>query len=140
MPKPVLSDLEYNASDVASAILSQADLSVTNEDLGVSSVTNLLSNEVSGLSISNEIVYSFNGFIFISMTFDIGSPSDPTTLAEINSDYTPNENTYFPVVGYGGDTANHLVFKTNNDLVLSGPDNVGSSHYFATINGWYRYT
>ena len=30
MSKPILSELEYNADDVASAILSKADLSITN--------------------------------------------------------------------------------------------------------------
>jgi len=140
MPKPVLSDTSFNADDVATAILQEANLQVTNQQLGVTTVTDLLSNKISGLAISNELVYSFNGFIFISMTFDISSPSDPTTLATINSNYTPITNFFFPVVGYQGDTSNHVVFKSNNDLILSAPTNVGSSHYFGTINGFYRYT
>ena len=31
MSKPILSELEYNADDVASAILSKADLSITSK-------------------------------------------------------------------------------------------------------------
>ena len=39
MPKPVLSDSLFNADDVATAILDEANLQVTNQNLGVTDIT-----------------------------------------------------------------------------------------------------
>ena len=67
MSKPVLSELEYNADDVASAILSSADLSVTNEDFGVTDHSSIFTFQT-GWSDTNAICYGFNGFMFCSLT------------------------------------------------------------------------
>ena len=115
MSKPVLSELEYNADDVAAAILSVADLSITNENLGVTDARSELSYE-SGWALNvpgvENLLYCFNGFAFISLNvYHAGSePASGETLMTIdNSDYHPVEKTSFPTNGYQGDTAQYLL-------------------------------
>ena len=139
MSKPVLSELEYNADDVASAILQKADLSVTNEDLGVTDQSSNFAAE-SGWSITNKQIYSFNGFMFISFTAQYGStPSNGDALVEItDEDIRPTTNTIFPSISYEVDTVNCIVVQTNGEIIVSHPSNPGSEFHVA-INGFYRY-
>ena len=139
MSKPVLSELEYNASDVASAILENADLSVTNEDLGVSSITTLLT-PISTMNIEYLRAYSFNGFVYVSARGWGDEPDDEDKIFDINDDYTPIENTVFPTVSHAGDTATYLLFKTNDEVIVSVPENPGHTNWNFAFNGWYRYT
>ena len=68
MPKPVLSDSLFNADDVATAILSEANLQVANSDLGVTDITSSFvrdSNWVS--SLGNDKCFKFMDFVFYNI-------------------------------------------------------------------------
>lgn len=140
MSKPILSELEYNASDVAAAILDKADLSVTNQDFAVTSVSSLFT-AVSGTSINTQLAYSFNGFMFISCSGNVSStPSEGTSIMSIDSGYTPIANTVFPTISYQGDLANFIRFNTNNDVTVHSVENVHNTNWFFCLNGFYRHT
>lgn len=140
MSKPILSELEYNASDVASAILDKADLSVTNQDFAVTEVSSLFTAE-SGTTINTELTYSFNGFMFISCSGNVSStPSEGGTIMTIDSGYSPVANTVFPTVSYQGDLANFIRFNTNDDVTVHSVSNVENANWFFCLNGFYRHT
>lgn len=137
MPKPVLSDSLFNADDVATAVLDEANLQVSNSFFAVTTVTDLFTLS-SPYTIDNEVFYVFNKFAFVCMSFDSSSVSNGDIMGSINSDYLPVVDVVFPVTGYQGDTANYIKVKTNGDIQLSHPDNTGGSHFYGSINGWYR--
>jgi len=141
MSKPILSELEYNASDVASAILSQADLSVTNEDLGVTERTADFSVKA-GWTTSQMYIFSFNGFMFFSGSFN-HSAGDPTGnevfLTNTNSATRPSNNMHLSAIGYEGDTANYVYVDPSGNVGVSSPSMSGITGYYLTVNGWYRF-
>ena len=145
MSKPILSELEYNADDVASAILEQADLSITNENLGVGdqrSSLELQSGWSNNPSTVPPYLYTFNGFGFISCSVyhSGGTPSGGEVFLKItNSDFHPVERIQMPQAGYEGDTGEFVYLETNGDIEIGSPVNEGNSSFFLTINGWYRY-
>tara|TARA_R100000353_G_scaffold149946_1_gene108352 strand:+ start:1924 stop:2364 length:441 start_codon:yes stop_codon:yes gene_type:complete len=145
MPKPVLSDSLFNASDVAEAIIDTIDLSVVNSNLGVvdkssifvaSSNTQILASQVGGC-------YSFNGFMFVNLRFEhTGSFSnnDTVSLATISdSNFYPNARTSFPTISYQGDYANIIQINTDGTIESTYTQNSGDSAWFAVINGFYRF-
>jgi len=143
MSKPILSELEYNASDVASAILSKADLSVTNEDLGVTDRSSLFTIQA-GWSSGDLSAYSFNGFMFISAYFSHsgGEPDNGETVWVISdSDFFPTELISMPSISYEGDNALRMQFQTDGDVTVSWATDTGSSStWYGCINGFYRFT
>jgi len=143
MSKPILSELEYNADDVASAILQQADLSVTNEDFGVADRSSLFVINSSNIGSMDDLkAYSFNGFMFVQGRFgNSGSaPTSGDTLATISdSDFYPTYNAIAPVVSYQGDTASRFEIDTSGNLYVLDPTSAGDSHWRCTFNLWYRY-
>ena len=140
MSKPILSELEYNASDVASAILENADLSVTNQDFGVADCSDDFTIQT-GFSESGLQAYSFNGFMFIMMS--VYSASTPDNGDNIyynsNQDKRPSEVTFMPSISYQGDSANQITFNTNGYIVVSHPYNPQGGDWNAVVNGWYRF-
>tara|TARA_B100000700_G_scaffold300452_1_gene368607 strand:- start:14 stop:454 length:441 start_codon:yes stop_codon:yes gene_type:complete len=146
MSKPILSELEYNADDVASAILEQADLSVTNQDFAVGDQRSSLELQSGWSNMPSNLppyLYTFNGFAFIAVScyHPGGSPSSGEVFLKItNSDFHPVEKIHFPTTGYQGDTGEYVVFQPDGDVEIQNPDNAGASDYYLTINGWYRYS
>tara|TARA_Y100001963_G_scaffold93375_1_gene128542 strand:+ start:1119 stop:1547 length:429 start_codon:yes stop_codon:yes gene_type:complete len=142
MSKPVLSELEYNASDVASAILSKADLSVTNEDLGVTDRSSLFVYQ-SGWDDQNKVCYSFNGFMFCSFLVKHSdtTPDNPETFCVISdSDFYPTETVYAPTVSYEGDLAFNITFNSDGNIKVHIPVNINNNSFYICVNAWYRYT
>lgn len=144
MPKPVLSDSLFNADDVATAILSLANLQVTNNDLGVTNITNkfTLASGITGDS-TNDRAYYFNGFVYIDFGLTKQSPSNLASfdLMTINdSNYYPDSIYRSNSISYQGDSANTIMFQTNGvvkaDTVLvpSGSD----PSFRINLNAWYR--
>lgn len=144
MSKPILSELEYNADDVASAILQQADLSITNEDLGITDFSSSITFTSPYSEYQDIQAYAFNGFAFVSFgCYASGSSiSHGDEIATIsNSDFHPNVATNLLTMAWQGDTAERVLFQTNGEIIISGPVDVGSdANYYILINGWYRYT
>lgn len=140
MPKPVLSDSLFNADDVATAILAEANLSITNSDLGVTDRTSLF---VAGTDVTlfNMKVFSFNGFMFVSGRGQDANPSNSKTVITISdANYRPTYQAVMPSIGYEGDTMAMLVFNTNGNVETSYPVNVGThSFLFFAFNGFYRF-
>ncbi len=141
MSKPILSELEYNADDVASAILSTADLSVTNEDLGV---TNRNSKFDVDTSFTTNLLetFGFNGFMFISfyLSHSGGAPDDGTNIIEINdTDFYPSSRVVAPTLGHQVDYASEIEFKTDGNIRIHNPVDQGSDTYYIVCNAWFRY-
>ena len=144
MSKPILSELEYNADDVASAILSKADLSVTNEDLGVNDRSSLFEAESGFTSGFFKVAYSFNGFMFLSLFAQNTSvPSNGTKMVQMSdSDFYPSTNTRFPSVSYQADSSQYVEARNDGGLYLSWPTSAGGddTNFYITINGFFRYS
>jgi hypothetical protein len=143
MPRPVLSDTAFNADNVATAILNQANLAISNESLGVSDQSSNLQVQ-SGWS--NNVVapalFTFNGFGFFSCSLyhGGGAPGNPEVCIKITSStYYPSTRIHMPSVSYQGDTGQFVTFETNGDVSISHPLNLTDSTFYLVVNGWYRY-
>lgn len=141
MPKPVLSDSLFNADDVATAVLSEANLQVTNQNLGVTDISSKFDLNTSDFSTGGiELFFHFNGFVFASFTAT--ASSTPANLANIytinDSDFYPASNTPMPTVSYLGDTATFILFKTDGNIQIYDPNNSGNATFYITVNGFYR--
>ena len=145
MPKPVLSDSAFNADDVATAILSEANLQVTNEDLGVTDRSSLIVFQSGWQETTGSVptqFYTFNGFGFISLYcyHAGGTPATGEDVFYINdSDYHPVQNTAFFTSSHHGDTSLRFTLNTNGMMDIIHPKNEGDSDFFAVLNGFYRY-
>ena len=142
MSKPILSELEYNASDVASAILNNAELSVTNQDFAVDNKTSIF-ERATGWNENYLTCFSFNGFMFVNISvYTNSTPSNGDKFVTISdSDYYPDQVYSMPTIGHEGDTAYYIQLLTNGEFNLVMPDNDTStgSTYYININGWYRF-
>ena len=142
MSKPILSELEYNASDVASAILSKADLSVTNQDFAVSNVISKFTIDSAwGWNTDNNHSYSFNGFVFFQFyVYKTSTPSHQESVMQINdSDYYPNAVYNYNSMGYQGDSSQFVQFRTDGDVQINDPNNQSSANFYMTFGGMYRF-
>ncbi len=139
MPKPVLSDSLFNAGDVAEAVLSEASLQITNENLGVTDISSSFSPS-SGIGWNAGNFYKFNGFVFISVLITKAStPSESEVLATItDSNNRPVSDFYFPVSGYQGDSAERIKFEPGGSIKVQTPVNPSPTSWYVTLNGFYR--
>jgi hypothetical protein len=144
MPRPVLSETTYNSSDIATAILNQADLSVTNQDLGVIDITNKFTLE-SGISgdTTNDKAFHFNGFVFMNFNLTAQNITNVTSfdIMTINdSDFYPSTVYRTNSVSFQQDSVNAILIQTNGNIqansvyVPSG----GDASFRININCWYR--
>tara|TARA_Y100001963_G_C6729534_1_gene423141 strand:- start:705 stop:1139 length:435 start_codon:yes stop_codon:yes gene_type:complete len=143
MPKPVLSDSLFNADDVATAVLSEANLQVTNSQLGVTDISSNYSFDSGWQAEAHGIIaYAFNGFVFININC-VHPGGSPTTgeglVTNSNSDYHPIEKTTMPSIANEADSAYSVVFQTNGNIDQLSPYNPGSSNFHIVVNGFYRY-
>tara|TARA_R100000278_G_scaffold4613_1_gene7698 strand:+ start:353 stop:781 length:429 start_codon:yes stop_codon:yes gene_type:complete len=140
MPKPVLSDSLFNADDVATAILSEANLQVANSNLGVTDISSSFVLNSNTWSQTNPHMYYFNGFVFVSAYLSTSStPATNTVIWNISDpSYRPISTYSFPATGYQGDVPSQIEFRISGEVVVKDPVNVSSSTYYNTINGWYR--
>ena len=143
MPKPVLSDSLFNADDVATAVLQEANLQVTNSDLGVVDRTSLFIKTSDIDTFTNVKAYSFNGFMFLQAILikDNSSPAQHTDLAYINdSDFYPLYEVKFSTTSYQGDSTYNGYITTGGKIRVEGPSNEGDVHWRGVFNCWYRFT
>lgn len=142
MPKPVLSDSLFNADDVATAILSEANLQVSNNNLGVTDVSSSYSFASGWQQNHNPIrAFKFNGFIYLNIScyHSGGTPSNGETLVTIDdTDLYPGVDYTLPTAAYQGDMANCIKVNTSGDITVIQPINVGHNDYVVLINGFYR--
>lgn len=142
MPKPVLSDSLFNADDVATAVLAEANLQIANSNLGVTDISSHFTLQ-SGWTVDAEHFLFFNGFVWWSGYYrhSGGTPNNPETFITIdNSDYRPQTEWRLPAIGNQADTGSRIVINSNGDIEINGPSNVGSStfhlvtSYFWNVN------
>ena len=141
MPKPILSDSLFNASDVASAILSEADLSTINLNFAVTDRTSLFSTLNSyELHSDGAGAFSYNGFMFVNFRIYRESGAyDGNCLEITDSNYYPTKVHCFPTISHEGDRANMVKFKTDGKVEMHLPSNFGVDVFYSVINGWYRF-
>ena len=135
MPKPVLSDSLFNADDVATAVLAEANLQVTNSDLGVTDITSEFSVQT-GWEWNRPHAQHFNGFVFLTgyMRYPGGTPSNGAMLTIDNSDYRPSSTYDVNGTGHQGDTSNTIQVKSDGNINLLDAHNPGSGVFYIVVN------
>ena len=139
MPKPVLSDSLFNADDVATAVLNEANLQIANSNLGVTDIMSSIQLDSDWTSYGNDNqAYHFMGFVFISLACYRTNPPGSDTMWRISDPYRPSHQFKVPTVSHQGDTADFVSIQTGGDIVISSATNPGSSDWHSIINAWYR--
>lgn len=141
MPRPVLSETTFNADNIATSILQQANLQITNDNLGVTDISGFISG-ASGVNQYTLEAYAFNGFVFFAVEYrhENSVPSSGETLSSItDSTYHPITNFVAPVLGNGGDQGAFIRAESDGDIKIYAPTG-NSGHWFGTVNMWWRYT
>ena len=141
MPKPVLSDSLFNADDVATAVLSEANLQITNQNLGVTDRSSIFVKQSTIDTLSFVKAFDFNGFMFLQLfMFKSSLPSSATDLVIINdSNFYLSYDAYGPIVSYQGDVASFVKITTSGGIQVIDPTSAGDSLWRGTINMWYRF-
>ena len=142
MPKPVLSDSLFNADDVATAVLAEANLQVTNNDLGVVDRTSLFTRNTVWNEIGGPHFFSFNGFMFCNfgVVYSGGAPASHTAIYTCSdADFRPSVSYVFPTAGRDSDSAYYVYIDSSGKIAPDLPNNLGNASYYIVINGWYRF-
>ena len=132
MPKPVLSDSLFNADDVATRVLQEANLQVSNNQLGVYDRSSIFVVE-SGITTNQLKCYSFNGFMFYSIYLNhFGStPSNGEKMIQISdSNFYPNDQYSAPTSAHQGDTAERTKWTTDGQFQIHNPVPQGGQDFF----------
>ena len=145
MPKPVLSDSLFNADDVATALVNNYNLAVSNQDFAVTEISSNFSLETGWDSLYVK-AFAFNGFVFINLECRHVGASPGTNehfATNSNSNYFPTVLFTCPSTGWGGDTSDKIKFDTNGELIVSQDgstaQNPGNADYHIRLNAFYRY-
>tara|TARA_R100000353_G_C6453175_1_gene181836 strand:- start:39 stop:470 length:432 start_codon:yes stop_codon:yes gene_type:complete len=142
MPKPVLSDSLFNADDVATAVLAEANLQIANSSLGVTDITSSFTRDSNWATNGNaDRVYIFMGFVFYNLgaatSTNITSQMTAYTIAE---PYRPNQLYFTNNLTYQGDFAAGININTDGTMVVHNATQPSGSDatFRIQINGWYR--
>jgi len=141
MPKPVLSDSLFNADNVATAVLAEANLQISNSVLGVTDISSDMDIQ-SGFTGQMVYAFAFNGFVFYNAKVDHsgGTPSNDEKIIQMsNSTYHANQTYLNNSISYEGDFVNRIEIRTDGGFYILNPDNTGNSTFVMAFNGWYRY-
>ena len=140
MPKPVLSDSLFNADDVATAVLAEANLQVANNNLGVTDISSHFTLQ-SGWEAFNEHILFFNGFVWWSAWYRHtgGSPAQGEVFLTIdNADYRPQTDWRLPAIGAELDSASRINVATNGNISVEILTNSGSSTYHISTSYFWN--
>lgn len=143
MPKPVLSDSLFNADDVATAVLAEANLQVANSALGVIDLGNPITLSTGwGFTSNTTQAYYFNGFVFLQyFCYKTSTPSSGEKFADIsNSNYYPGYEVHHSTISKGGESASYVSISTTGEMNVYVPKELsGGDATFRIIgNLWYR--
>lgn len=143
MPKPILSDSLFNADDVATAILNEANLQIANENLAVTDVSsNFVPTSANSAQTSENHCYKFNGFVFMNLYAVLDGPtSGAHELFHVNdSALYPNFVYYYNQISYQRDTSEFIEIDTNGIIRAVGinPGSGSDTAFRVFINGFYR--
>mgnify|MGYP000293206363 CR=1 FL=1 len=142
MPRPVLSETTFNSDNVATSILQQANLQITNENLGVTNRSSVFTKHNDfGDNAHSVIAYSFNGFMFLNFNvYRVGTMSTQMVVYTINdSDFYPITRTTAPAVGYEGDLVSEVRAETAGNIKIFNPSNQSSAGFYISCQMFYRY-
>ena len=141
MPKPVLSDSLFNADDVATAVLAEANLQIANSNLGVTDISSSFT-PASGFSLDYPCkAFHFMGFIFVQFGLGISStPSNGATLVTIgDSSYYPSYNVVATSVSHQAETVSQVEISSGTSLIKLGTiHNAGDAYYRIRCNFFYK--
>ncbi len=141
MPKPVLSDSLFNADDVATAVLNNANLQIANNSLGVTDVSDQYTIVGSFLTWHTLYAFKFMDFIFLNASTyqnNVGNASG--NLWSMTSDVTPTNDYHCGTISHHGDTAEYIRIGSNGNISYSNMVDNSSSYWHVIINCWYRLT
>ena len=142
MPKPILSDSLFNADDVATAILSEANLQVANSDLGVTDITSEFIMQT-GFTSTSMKAYTFNGFIFFNakVNHNGGAPSNGEKFIQINnSNHYPNSTYLTSSIAFQGDYSDRIEIRNDGGFYVIQPVDQGSTTYIMNLNLWFNFS
>ena len=140
MPKPVLSDSLFNADDVATAVLAEANLQIANSNLGVSDISSSVTLQ-SGWTVSHLKFLYFNGFVFWGgfFTHGGGTPANNEAIATIDdANYRPTEIWRCQAIGFQTDSGSNVRILTNGRIEIEDPVNTGHTNFYVQINNFYH--
>jgi hypothetical protein len=141
MPRPVLSETTFNSDNIATSILQQANLQITNENLGVSDISSDFT-KASDISVNDSDIqaYKFNGFVFLTAgLYHDGDMANNDLIATIGSSVNyPATNTVLVSLGHGGDYAHFVKADSTGSLRIIHPYNVDGNTYYINFNGFYK--
>lgn len=144
MPRPVLSETTFNSDNIATSILQQANLQISNSDLGVTDITNSFVRASNWNAWLGDKCFIFNGFVFLNLSSYIssthlGSSQHVTAWNINNSDYYPGYDANLITSSYQGDQSLSIKVTTGGAISVEYPHNVGGdTNFHVVINGWYR--
>lgn len=141
MPKPVLSDSLFNADDVATAVLGEANLSITNSTFGITDVTSSFAMENNCLAWAEDLCLKFQNIVFVNLsailTFDPSTP-DQKVYSITDSNLRPSDVVYLQsAYTYEGENATYYEIATNGDINIHRADNQGDTNFRFLMNNWY---
>lgn len=143
MPKPVLSDSLFNADDVATAVLAEANLQIANSDLGVVDRAGLFSYGTGFLNNNHPIrAYSLIGFMFVNIHCYLpnATPSNNAVVITCSdSNFYSTATQSAVTLGYELDSGYSLNILTNGNITIEVPTNRGGSNFLVVANFFYRY-
>ena len=142
MPKPVLSDSLFNADDVASAVLAEANLQIANSDLNVVDITSSFVRDSSWTVLMYQKVFKFMGFVFYNLgAYKTSFPNSGDAIWSISdSNYHPSQVYHTNTITKHADYANVIEIQTNGNIVIADPGQFSGTdaNFRVVINGWYR--
>ena len=142
MPKPILSDSLFNADDVATAIVNEANLQIANSSLQVTDVTDKFTRQTDiNPSEDKDVCFKFMGFVFVNLScMKTSMPSHGTGLWLMDSSIIPSQDYHMTSITHQADFAHMIVIGSTGHIVISQPGQFSGTDdtFRIVINGWYR--
>jgi hypothetical protein len=140
MPRPVLSETTFNSDNVATSILQQANLQITNENLGVTDKSSIFTLQT-GFSETNLKAFAFNGFMFLQFFASSNPvPANATKIYQISdSDFYPNDTYYTHTISYQGDGSEYVGMRSDGSIKIHYGTNSGQTTWYCVVDTFYRF-
>lgn len=141
MPKPILSDSLFNADDVATAILNEANLQIASGSLGVSDVSDHFTwtKFFTDSQYQTGRAHKFLNFIIFNYRGgeQFSSLGNYDTIGTMQPGVRPTRDMSFNHTSHQGESSNTVIFQSNGEIKLDTPYDPGDSAYRLTLEGIY---
>ena len=146
MPKPVLSDSLFNSDDVATAILENANLQVTNSAFAITDFSDdivldsAFEHQTTSLNNPPYVAIHFNSIVFMYGALRCSSSDaiDGATVLTVPSAYYPHRLVACNTSSLDEDTARRIQINTSGVMSIVDPVNSGSGTFHMVFNFWYK--